>query len=458
MPGSEAPPSPLSWDLTRPGALAGLRARFEAIEPGLHAFLPEDERWERLAAELASLPDGGGEKSPLSLAGVPVGVKDIFRVTGMPTRAGTRLPPATFVGEEAQAVARLRHAGTVVLGKTVTTELAYFEPGPTVNPWDPGRTPGGSSSGSAAAVAAGLCPIALGTQTIGSICRPAAFCGIVGFKPSRERIPPQGVVPLAPSLDHVGVLAADVAWATRAAAVLLDDWRDLEDSAPAPPALAAAGGPLDQHLEQPARLAFAAAADRVAESFSLRTVPVFSEFADLVERHRLLMAAEAAAAHRTLYERHRHLLGARTLELIERGLEAAPAEVAAAREGRERLRQELEGLMDRLGIDLWLSPAAPGPAPRGLRSTGDPILNLPWTYAGLPTLALPAGQVDGMPVGVQLTARFGADEMLLAWAAELVPVLSPAAAEGTAGAEQSGAAPGSDAPSKRAVLRRRRRV
>lgn len=447
MPDSEAPPPPLSWELTRPGALAGLRARFEAIEPGLHAFLPEAERWERLAAELASLSEGGAAEAGKSLAGVPIGVKDIFRVAGMPTRAGTRLPPETFAGDEAATVTRLRRASAVVLGKTVTTELAYFEPGPTVNPWDPGRTPGGSSSGSAAAVAAELCPVALGTQTIGSICRPAAFCGVVGFKPSRERIPPHGVVPLAPSLDHVGVLATDVAWATRAAAVLLDDWRDLEDLAPATPALATAAGPLDEHLEQPARLAFIAAGDRVAERFSLRAVSVLSDFAALAERHRLLMAAEAAAVHRTLYERHRDLLGARTVELMERGLEAAPAEVVATREGRERLRQELEDLMDREGIDLWLSPAAPGPAPRGLHSTGDPILNLPWTYAGLPTLALPAGQVDGMPVGVQLTARFGADEMLLAWAAELAPVLSASAA-----------APRSNATSKRAAMRGRRRV
>jgi len=204
----------------------------------VRAFLPEEGRFERLRREEEALQvrwpnrtdpsdpsDPSDSKHRPPLFGVPVGVKDIFHVEGFPTGGGSRLPPEALRGPEAACVKTLKEAGALILGKTVSTEFAYFAPGPTRNPWNPEHTPGGSSSGSAAAVGAGLCSLALGTQTIGSILRPAAFCGVVGFKPSYERISRDGVIPLAPSLDHVGFFTPDVAGAERAAAVLCRDWR-----------------------------------------------------------------------------------------------------------------------------------------------------------------------------------------------------------------------------------------
>jgi Asp-tRNA(Asn)/Glu-tRNA(Gln) amidotransferase A subunit family amidase len=439
------------WDLTAPGALEAYRRLFDEVDPEIHAFVAEPGRWQRLAEDVAGLRARWPEAAERpALFGAPVGVKDVFHAAGLPTRAGSRLPlaalmessPGSPFEEEAACVARLRAAGVLVAGKTVTTELAYFEPGPTENPRAPGRTPGGSSSGSAAAVAAGLCPVALGTQTIGSICRPAAFCGVVGFKPSYGRVPAGGLIPLAPSLDHVGVLAADVGWARRAAAVLCDGWREAAASAepagsserfesgesPEPgrrPVLAVPVGPYLEHLEPAGRAGFDAARRRLTGAgWTVREVPALADFAAVAVRHRLLMAAEAAAVHAGRYERHRELLRPKTVELIERGRAAGPEEVEAARAGRGELRRRLETTMAAEGIDLWLSPAAPGPPPEGLASTGDATMNLPWTHAGLPTVALPAGTTpDGLPLGIQLTARFGADEELLAWVQPLEAVL-----------------------------------
>ena len=205
--------------------LGDLEARFEKREPDVLAYVPEDRRFERLQREARALlveyPEAA--KRP-KLFGVPVGVKDIFHVDGFVTRAGSEVPVALLQGTEAESVRRLKEAGALIMGKTVTTEFAYFAPGPTRNPHNPAHTPGGSSSGSAAAVGAGLCPLALGTQTIGSITRPAAFSGVVGYKPTYDRISRAGVVPLSPSVDHIGVFGRDVNWVASAAAVLVEAW------------------------------------------------------------------------------------------------------------------------------------------------------------------------------------------------------------------------------------------
>jgi Asp-tRNA(Asn)/Glu-tRNA(Gln) amidotransferase A subunit family amidase len=412
-------------DLTAPGALDALAARFAAEEPSVLSFLPEPGRWERLAADVAALlarwPDSS-RRPPLF--GLPFGVKDIFHVTGFPTRAGSALPPEELAGEEGPAVAGLRAAGALVLGKTVSTELAYFSPGVTRNPRAPGRTPGGSSSGSAAAVAAGLCPLALGTQTIGSICRPAAFCGIVGFKPTFDRVPREGLLPLAPSLDHVGWLAAGVGVAARAAAVLCDGWSAAAPMAPRP-RLGVPVGPYLERASAGALVAFRGACDRLAAAgWEVAAVPALTDFDAIEARHRLLVAAEAWAVHAGRWERYGSQLHAETRALLERGREADGAAVAAARTGRAELREALEDAMRGEGIDLWVSPAAPGPPPEGLGSTGDPVMNLPWTHAGMPSLALPAGgDPDGLPFGLQLAGRAGHDEDVLAWGAEAAALL-----------------------------------
>ena len=413
-------------DLTQPGALEALRRAFDEREPEVLSFLPEEGRWERLAAAAAELverwPDPA-RRPPLF--GLPVGVKDIFHVDGFATRAGSAVPPEALAGPQSAAVTRLLDAGALVLGKTVTTEFAYFAPGPTRNPAAPGRTPGGSSSGSAAAVAAGLAPVALGSQTIGSICRPAGYCGIVGFKPSYERVPRAGVVPLSPSLDHVGWLAADVEVAARVAAVLCDDWRP----AVVVTARLVLGVPEGPYLERASAEGLAnfriACARLAAAGLELRPVEAMADFAEIDRLHRQLVAADAWEVHRPWFPRHGERYHAKTRELLERGRDADPAEIATASAGRGKLRATLGALMGAHALDLWISPAAPGPPPLGLDSTGDPVMNLPWTYAGVPALALPAGRDrESLPHGVQLTARFGQDEELLAWGATVAKAVA----------------------------------
>jgi Asp-tRNA(Asn)/Glu-tRNA(Gln) amidotransferase A subunit family amidase len=214
-----------SGNLTFPEYLAQVEARFIEHEKSILAFIPEEDRFPRLQKEAEALlsryPDAINR--PL-LFGILAGIKDIFHVEGFITQAGSRLPSEELQGTEAESVTRLKNAGALILGKTVTTEFAYFSPGPTRNPNNLEHTPGGSSSGSAAAVAAGLCSLALGTQTIGSIIRPAAFCGVVGVKPTYDRISRKGVIPLSPSLDHVGFFTPDVSTTKKVAPSLYVDW------------------------------------------------------------------------------------------------------------------------------------------------------------------------------------------------------------------------------------------
>ncbi|MFN3651427.1 MAG: amidase [Armatimonadota bacterium] len=399
--------------------------RLQAVDPEILAVLPEPDRRERLQREAEALlerwPDPAGRPP---LWGVPVGVKDIFRVDGFPTRAGSTLPPEFFDRAEAAAVRRLREAGALVLGKTVTTEFAFIEPGPTRNPHAPDHTPGGSSSGSAAAVAAGICPLALGSQTVGSTLRPAAFCGVVGFKPTYGLIPLDGVVPLAPSFDHAGILTQDAAGAALAASVLVDGWSDQ----PEPSVPARLGIPAGPFLEQASPEGLAAFRLQVEAlkraGWSVEEVPALEEIEAIGARHRRLMAAEAAAGHAGWVREHADRYRPRTLALIREGEQVDPSELPALRESRETLRRELERRMDEAGINLWVCPAASGPAPEGLDFTGAPQMQLPWTHAGLPAISLPGAESgSGLPLGLQLIARSRADRALLRWAEQLEPVL-----------------------------------
>ena len=397
-----------------------LESTFAAREPEVLAFVPEEGRFERLRREASALAQRYPRpESRPPLFGMLVGVKDIFHVDGFDTRAGSRLPPEVLHGPEAESVARIRAAGALIVGKTVTTEFAYFGPGPTRNPHNPEHTPGGSSSGSAAAVAAGLCQLALGTQTIGSITRPAAFCGIVGYKPSHERISRAGVIPLSPSLDHVGVIAGSVTEIGRAARILCRDWKlEIPNRRPV---LGIPEGPYLLSASEEGLAHFRAVCQRLAGTrYEVRPVAVMADYSDIRERHNLIVAAEAAQIHEDWFRRYGERYHPKTAELIQRGQAVSAADLARALNGREQLRSELTARMDKHGIDLWITPAAPGPAPAGLDSTGDPVMNLPWTHSGLPTLALPAGKNSaGLPMGLQIAARFYSDETLMAWAAEM---------------------------------------
>ncbi len=395
-----------------------IESRAEDVEPTIESLVSEEGRWERLTEEAAALEDRKADvEDRPPLYGVPIGVKDIFHADGFPTRGGSNLPSEELTGPEGTAVSRLREAGAFVLGKTVTTEFAYFEPGPTRNPHDPDRTPGGSSSGSAAAVAAGLCPFAFGSQTVGSVIRPAAFCGVVGFKPTYGRIPTDGVLPLSTSVDHVGFFTQDVEGAELAAAILCDGWRSL----PSPRERPTLGVPEGPYLEQASETALDAFADQIssleAAGYEIERAEAFEDIETVNERHNDLVAADAALAHDEWFREYSEKYRPKTAELIEDGRTVPTSGIAAGRRSCDQLRAALEGRMRDHGIDVWISPAAPGPAPKGIDSTGDPSMNLPWTHSGLPTITVPAEKTDdGLPLGLQCAAAFGADEDLLLWA------------------------------------------
>jgi len=397
--------------------------RIEKYDPDIHALLPESGRRERLMkeAELLQKTYPDPEKRP-SLYGALVGVKDIYRVDHFPTKAGSKLNPEVLAGPEAEAVWLLRQSGALILGKTVTTEFAYFAPGPTRNPHNLDHTPGGSSSGSAAAAAAGFSPLTFGSQTIGSINRPAAYCGVIGFKPSYERISRTGLINFSPSVDHVGFFTQDIEGMILAAETTCHNWQEIDVTYK--PIL---GVPKGSYLEQasPEALeAFNRQLKKLEEAgYIIREVNVLDNVEEINKNHRKLIAAEMAIEHEALYDKYADLYSPQTVELIEEGKEVTEKELEKARRQRKELKDEVEATMWPANLGLWITPAATGPAPRGLESTGDPIMNLPWTNAGMPTLTIPAGRSkDGLPLGLQLVAPFMGDELLLYWSEHLVKV------------------------------------
>ncbi|NIQ39344.1 MAG: amidase [Proteobacteria bacterium] len=407
------------------GYLTALENLFGKREPLVQAFISEPaDRFDRLRQEFARLESRFPEvASRPPLYGVPVGVKDIFHVESFPTRGGSRLPAEILSGPEAKCVRTLKSAGALVLGKTVTTEFAYFAPGPTRNPHNLEHTPGGSSSGSAAAVAAGLCPLSLGTQTIGSILRPASYCGVVGFKPSYGQIPIDGVIPLAPSVDHVGFFTADVEGAILAASVLLEVWTGERQQSP--PVWGVPEGPYLEKASREGLHHFRKTSDRLSKAgVQIEAVEMFQDFDRIAARHHALVAAEAAIAHRDWFQDYSGSYHEKTAQLIRTGQTVDSNFLETCRAGRQELRGLLMKEIERRGLSGFLAPSAVGPAPRGLDSTGDPVMNLPWTYAGLPTVNLPSGvSREGLPLGLQLVGSWMGDKALLEMAKQIGEVL-----------------------------------
>ncbi|MFQ5942273.1 MAG: amidase [Anaerolineales bacterium] len=400
-----------------------LEANFEQRESQVQAFMPEEQRFARLREDYEMLKQLYSEiDSRPPLFGLPIGVKDIFHADGFETRAGSRLPADRLTGEQATCVTQLKDAGALVLGKTVTTEFAYFAPGPTRNPHNPDHTPGGSSSGSAAGVAAGLAPFAFGTQTVGSINRPAAFCGVVGFKPSYARISTAGVIPLAPSLDHVGFFTTDVGGTLALAPLLLADWNPEEldarlgDLAPGTITLGVPSGPYLEGASEEAIAHFESVKVRLeVGGFRVVDVPAMPDHEAIKQRHYLILAAEAAVVHSEWFQKYGDLYHPKTAALMDQGRGISDDQLEAVLEGRGQLRDQLQALMEEYRLDAWISPAAPGPAPEGIESTGDPAMNLPWTHSGLPTIGIPSGwSSNNLPLGIQVTGGWYSDERLLA--------------------------------------------
>lgn len=388
-------------------------------EPHIHSLIPEKGRKERLLSEIKKLPKSFPcKKERTFFYGMPVGVKDIFRVDGFATQCGSKLPAELFEGEEASCVTKLKENGALILGKTVTTEFAYFEPGPTKNPLNINHTPGGSSSGSAAAVAAGLTPLALGTQTIGSIIRPAAFCGVFGFKPSYERIDAGGVIPFSPSADHIGFMTQNIFTCCMAAIVLLKNFNPKKYfDIPKRPFVI--GVPTGKYIEQASRkildefkllLQFLKGMD----SFIIKETELFKDTEKINASHYSMVAAEMAEVHNEWFAKYEPLYRNHTKQIILEGQKVGKTKLDEAKNGRFALRNYIEDEKLKNGIDLWLSPATVTTAPTGLESTGSPLMNLPWTYAGLPAINIPVKKKgEELPYGLQFCGSFNEDEMFL---------------------------------------------
>lgn len=405
--------------------ISRLQTGFDSREPKVLAFISEVNRFERLQKEAEALiiryPDPANRPALFCMT---VGVKDIFHAQGFITRAGSRLPFSELQGNEAESVTRLKNAGALILGKTVTTEFAYFTPGPTRNPHNPAHTPGGSSSGSAAAVGAGLCPLALGTQTIGSIIRPAAFCGVVGLKPTYDRISRNGVIPLSPSLDHIGLFTPDISIAKQAAPSLYKDWDD--SIAPdGKPTLGIPEGPYLSSASDEALAFFRTLCDSLTDAgYELRRLPVMDDYEQIRNRQDVILSAEAADVHHVWFSKYEDLYSSKFSELVKRGQKVTHDQLGSALQERDQLRKQISDTMDKHEIDLWVCPPTLGPAPKGLASTGDPIMCLPWTQIGFPAVNIPAGKnQDGLPMGLQVIGNWHEDESLLVWAEGIEKVL-----------------------------------
>ena len=359
------------------------------------------------------------------LHGVPVAIKDIFDTADMPTECGSDLYRDRQPRYDAEAVSLLRRAGAIILGKTVTAELALSAPGPTANPLDLRRTPGGSSSGSAAAVADNMVPLAVGSQTTGSVIRPASYCGIVGFKPSFGAIPTGGMHILAQPLDHVGVFARDLADISLMANVLMPAGADTQDSrnapdASTPPRIGVVRAPVWKEASADARSRF----DTWTEDLGMHDrVDLGDPFHDAVACQRLILDANLAADLGAACESRPEALAADTRARVRSGLAISASTVnrtmARVEEQRARLRQVFQD------YDALLTLAAPGEAPLGLSSTGNAVFSAIWTLMGIPTVTLPilAGE-NGFPIGVQVIGAMGADAKLLSVAARIMTMSS----------------------------------
>ena len=405
--------------------------RIRALEPINQAwtYLDPDHALTQARAADRARQEG---KALGPLHGIPVGVKDIFDTADMPTENGTILHSGRRPTQDATAVALLRAAGAVIMGKTVTTELAVYSPGKTRNPHDPQRTPGGSSSGSAAAVAAGMVPIAVGSQTNGSVIRPASYCGTFGYKPTHGLIPRTGVLKLSRHLDHVGVFARSVEdLALSAQSLMRFDPRDPDSRPQAEPNLVATAtseppvaprlgfvrSPVWEQANDDTKAAFA---ELVAELGDRATeMPLPEGFDEAAALHRTIFEADLARNLAAEYDRGRERLSPTLRGIIERGQRCLAVDYNRAVDRIPILSGLLETMFE--WCDAILTPATAGEAPLGLDSTGSPIFCTIWTLCGVPAVSVPVLQsAAGLPIGAQLIGPRGDDARLLRTARWLV--------------------------------------
>ena len=419
-----------------------LLARIDALDPSLKAWVTIDREEvlseaERREGEIAR----GGPKGPIH--GVPVGLKDIFYTAGMKTACGSRIN-ADFVPDyDATTVSRIKDAGGIILGKAVTTEFASGDPSPAVNPWNAAHTPGGSSSGSSVAVAARMCAAALGSQTGGSTCRPAAYNGIVGLKPTYGRVSRYGVVPLSWSLDTVGILVRNVT----DAAIMLQVMAGHDPQDPG-----CSDQPVPDYLEEmgrldgPPRIGLIkeffyeqstpevrnhtdAAVERLSEAGAvIQEISLPESFASAHSCQRVVSIVECASFHEESYRDRADEFGPKIRSSIEMGMLIPSVRYVQAQRARRQFRADMMAMVR--GLDVVLTPGTPAPAPRDLNTTGNAMFQSPWTSSGLPSIVIPSGlSQEGLPLAIQLAGLPWDEGKLLAAAgwceAALGAALSP---------------------------------
>jgi Asp-tRNA(Asn)/Glu-tRNA(Gln) amidotransferase A subunit family amidase len=386
---------------TRELALQPCLDRIRDIDPSIHAWVQV----------LPQRPTGNGK-----LSEIPFGAKDIIETRGLATEYGSPIYKGRIGTADAAIVRDLRQRGAILLGKTQCTAFAYFTPAPTRNPRDLEHTPGGSSSGSAAAVAAGMVPVALGTQTKGSVLRPASFCGVTGFKASYGLLPMEGVLPLAKSLDTLGFF-------TQTPADMLALWESIGHSTGQTEDFAL-GVPEPMPEVQPAMVAaFQNALSLLrGAGASIRALDITGMLVKLCSATDTVMFYEGARFHQQRFNEYGSRLGAELVVLVNKGLRISVEQYDEARRYIAECKARVAEMYK--ATPIILSPAAMGPAPLGLASTGDPRMNAPWTALGTPAISIPIPVASGLPLGLQLTADHGQDARVLRTAVRLQRMLS----------------------------------
>jgi len=414
-------------------------ARIDEVEDSIGAWAHLDRDKAMAQAKVADkFRRNGLELGPLH--GLPVGIKDIIDTADYPTERGTVLHRGRLPTQDATLVSLLKEAGAIILGKTVSTEMAVYSPGKTRNPHNPEHTPGGSSSGSAAAVSAAMVTLSVGTQTNGSVIRPASYCGVYGFKPSFARISRHGVLKQSPPLDTIGVFARSLDDLALIADVLMRF--DAQDSAmipiappcigkvmaqevPAEPHFAFVRSPVWEQVEQVTKDGLRELIDAVNErqQKTIDIVDLPAPFAELHEDHRKVMEADLARNFADEYERGKAELSEVLREMIERGQRVSASDYDNALAKMQDYDAFLEEIFDE--YDAILTPATPGPAPAGLDATGSPVMNTIWTFCGTPAINVPLLQsIEGLPIGVQVVGAKNDDARLFRCTRWLLDILN----------------------------------
>ena len=385
-------------------------------EDRLHAWVVVDEEGARQAARRVGDQIAGG-KHLGPLRGIPIGIKDIVDVKGFPTRAGSPLTESEPKRSDAPLVAALGRAGAILLGKTVTCEFACFDPSPTRNPWDPQleRTPGGSSSGSAVAVATGMCLGAIGTQTGGSLVRPAGYCGVAAWKPTFGRLSTEGIVPCSYHLDHPGAIARTAADLACMARCFLGAGDVEPATRAAPPRLGFLTDFFMEEADEAIRRVSETAVAKLSDSGAqVERVDLPKGFGEVHRMHRTIMVVEAAAVHRRRFDAHRDGYGPVISAMLDEGLATSAVDYADALAHQRQFRRSVAARFDAAKPpDALVMPATDTTAP-GLATTGDSKFQAPWSHAGVPVVSIPCAlAADGMPAAIQLVGRHGDDVALL---------------------------------------------